>query len=298
MNILLTGGDGFVGEYVQEVLDCVLLNNADGRIDLLDTQQVYDQVNQIQPDAVIHLAAQSFVPASFENPRNTFDVNFYGTYNLLEALDKSDFKGRFLYVSSSDVYGLVPREAQPISEMQAAMPRSPYAVSKIAAEALCYQWSVNSQFECVTARPFNHIGPGQSEMFVVSDFAKQLVEIKLGLREPEIKVGDIDVYRDFTDVRDVVRAYSRLLDSGQNSEIYNICSGKGRKIRDLVEIMIDQLGLKVDIDVDQARLRKSEQRYVAGDYTKLATATNWYPEIDISDSIADIIKYWELTLDE
>jgi len=293
MKVLLTGANGFVGKFVKLEVDVIGLPEF---IDIRDLEALTSYIEENTPDYVVHLAAQSFVPRSFENPRNTFDVNFLGTFNLLSTLERVGFQGRFLYVSSSDVYGIVPKEKQPILELQLTMPRSPYAVSKVAAEALCYQHSISSQFECIIARPFNHIGPGQSEQFVISNFAKQLVEIKLGLRKSKLNVGDIDVYRDFTDVRDVVRAYKLLLNEGANSEIYNICSGTGRKVRDLIEIMIRQLNIEVNIVVDENRLRKSEQRYVSGNYKKLAEVTGWSPNIDINDSIADILEYWENNL--
>ena len=295
MKILLTGANGFVGGYIKQQLKVTELPSS---INICDEESLNVYVSENIPDCVIHLAAVSFVPESFKYPRNTFDVNFYGTYNLLSVLEKAGFNGKFLYVSSSDVYGLVKKDEQPVSELQLTKPRSPYAVSKVAAEAICYQYSTLSKFECIIARPFNHIGPGQSESFVISNFAKQLVEIKLGLRESKLYVGDIDVYRDFTDVRDVVSAYKLLLGDGVNSQIYNICSGTGWKIRDLIEIMIEQLNVDVDIIVDKNRLRKSEQRYVSGDCTKLKENTDWIQKIDISDSITDILKYWENYLNE
>src|SRR5262249_48752052 len=149
--------------------------------------------------AVIHLAAQSFVPASFAHPLETYEINFLGTYSLLEALKAAGFKGRFLFVGSGDAYGVVRPEDLPIGEEHPLRPRSPYAVSKAAAEALCYQWSRSESFEIVMTRSFNHIGPGQSDRFVVSDFARQVVEIRKGQRRPQISTGDIEVTRDFTD---------------------------------------------------------------------------------------------------
>ncbi len=175
-------------------------------------------------DAVIHLAAQSFVPESFKNPLETFDINFTGTYNLFSALKEYGFNGKILYISSGDVYGLVNEDKLPIAEYYPLKPRNPYAVSKVAAEALCYQWSVTEEMKIIIARPFNHIGPHQSERFVVSSFAKQIAEIELGLRKPVLSAGNIDITRDFLDVRDVANAYKLLLEKGikckeQESEI-------------------------------------------------------------------------------
>ncbi|MHB1664732.1 MAG: GDP-mannose 4,6-dehydratase [bacterium] len=167
-------------------------------------------------DAVIHLAAQSFVPESFKNPLETFDVNFTGTYNLFSALKEYGFHGKILYISSGDIYGLVSEDKLPITEDYPLKPRNPYAVSKVAAEALCYQWSITEDIEIVIARPFNHIGPNQSERFAVSSFAKQIAEIELGLRKPVLNTGNIDITRDFLDVRDVAGAYKLLLEKGMN----------------------------------------------------------------------------------
>lgn len=298
MNVLITGGTGFVGKYVQKIIQCKHLADEYGTINLCDKKRVHEMIASDLPDQVIHLAAQSFVPASFEDPRATFDTNFIGTYNLLESLDKAGFTGCFLYVSSSDVYGLVPEVEQPINEQRILQPRSPYAVSKIAAESLCFQWSQTSNFECIIARPFNHIGPGQSERFVISDFAKQLVEIKSGIRKPILDVGDIDVSRDFTDVRDVVAAYQKIIMNGRNSEIYNICTGVGRTIRGLVEMMVSELGIEIEILQDPARFRSSEQRSVCGDATKISNELGWIPKIPINQSIRDILQYWENKINE
>ena len=298
MKILLSGGSGFVGGYVKRVLTCSDLVDDAGPIDLGDIDRLYNIIVTDKPDAVIHLAAQSSVPDSFENPLKTYETNFTGTYNLLHALEKAGFKGRFLYVSSSDVYGLVPESEQPISESRLLSPRSPYAVSKVAAEALCYQWSQTGPFKCIVARPFNHIGAGQDSRFVVSNFAKQLVEIKAGIKEPVIYVGDIDVSRDFTDVKDVVIAYKQLIEQGQNGEIYNICSGKSHVIREILQSMIDILQVEVTIKQDLKRMRKSEQRKVCGSYSKINNMLGWMPSIHINDTILDVLENWENKINE
>src|SRR5437867_674679 len=214
MKLLLTGSDGFVGSFLKCHGSCVPLADEDGNVDLRDANRLRRAVAHIAPDAVIHLAAQSFVPESFAHPRETYEINFFGTLNLLDALKAAGFTGRLLFVGSGDCYGVVAPAELPIDEAQPLRPRSPYAVSEAAAEALCYQWSQSEPFAIVMTRSFNHIGPGQSERFVVSDFARQLVEIRKGLRSPLIRTGDIDVTRDFTDVRDVVQAYLLLLERG------------------------------------------------------------------------------------
>src|SRR4051812_7331317 len=209
--ILVTGSSGFVGQHFARMARIAPLEINGKFVDLLDAQGVQAAVAATRPDAVVHLAAQSFVPESLRDPLQTYRVNFIGTHNLLSALKATGFSGRVLYVSSAEVYGAVPDSELPVGENHPLKPLNPYSVSKIAAEALCYQWSHTEQFEVVVARPFNHIGPGQSERFAISDFAKQIVEIKRGHKEPIFHVGDIDVMRDFTDVRDVIRAYIALL---------------------------------------------------------------------------------------
>ena len=255
-------------------------------------QHYGEAVRACRPNAAIHLAGKAFVPDSFSNPRATFDANFTGTLNLLEALAESGFQGRFLYIGSGDVYGLVEEHTLPIRETQPLRPRNPYAVSKVAAEALCYQWSQTGPFEVVMARPFNHIGPGQSERFAISDFAKQIAEIKLGRRPPKLAAGDIDVTRDFTDVRDVVRAYLLLLDKGRGGEAYNVCSGIEHRLRDLIDQLVDVAGVRIQITADPKRLRRAEQQRICGSHAKLHEATGWQPKIGIHQSVYDILGNW------
>lgn len=294
--VLLTGATGFVGNYVQQETPCVPLTEGETPIDLKNSSALVRVVRVVNPDAVIHLAAQSFVPESIQNPLHTYEVNFLGTLNLLAALKENGFRGRMLYVGSSDTYGLVDSASLPVVEDSPLRPRNPYAVSKVAAEALCYQWSQTGSFEVVMVRPFNHIGPGQSERFVISDFARQVVEIKGGLRPSLIRVGDIDVTRDFTDVRDVVRAYALLLERGGNGEVYNVCSGKERSVLSVLESLLRLAGVEAEIVQDAERLRKSEQRRVFGSFAKLHEATGWQPEIPFEQSLKDILTDWEKKL--
>ncbi|MGC8724885.1 MAG: GDP-mannose 4,6-dehydratase [Acidobacteriota bacterium] len=290
MRLLLTGAQGFVGRYVQAATPCVSLPEG---LDLRDRAALTAAVAAIAPDAVLHLAAQSFVPASFENPRETFDINFTGTLNLLEALRAAEFRGRMLFVGSGDTYGQVAETALPVREDHPLRPRNPYAVSKVAAEALCYQWSQTSGFEIVLVRPFNHIGPGQSPRFAIADFARQIAEVRLGRRAPILQVGDIDVTRDFTDVRDVVRAYGLLLKRGRNGVVYNVCSGKEYRIRDLLRRLLILAGVEATIEQDPARLRRAEQRRLVGSYAALARDTGWRPEIPMEQSLKDLLDDWE-----
>ena len=293
MKLLLTGASGFVGGFVQQVLPCTPLALDGGIIDLRDASAVNAAVETIRPDAVLHLAAQTFVPRSFEDPEETFAINFLGTYNLLSSLKKIRFRGRFLLVSSSDVYGLVRPESLPVTEEFLSRPRTPYAVSKVAAEALCFQWGQTEQIEMIIARPFNHIGPGQRPEFAISGFAKQVAEIKRGLTPAIIEVGDIDATRDFCDVRDVVRAYEALLAHGEPGEIYNVCSGVERSVRSLLDQLLCRAGVAAQIKADVSRFRPSEQKRIYGDSSKLRREMGWSPSIPIEQTLDDILDYWE-----
>lgn len=297
-NLFITGAQGFVGSHIQaSVLGADWQSTfevvcADTQFDITDRLSLARVINQAHPDVVIHLAAQSHVPTSFADPEETYRVNFFGTLNLLEALAESRFAGRLLFVGSADTYGLVPETDLPIHEEQPLRPRNPYAVSKVAAEALCYQWSQTGSFEIIMARPFNHIGPGQGENFAVSGFAKQIAEIALGLRDAEIQVGDLDVTRDFTDVRDIVNAYLELLIKGKSGEVYNVGSGQERKMSEILDSLISIAGISARITVDTARFRPAEQRRVVCDANKLMHQTGWQPRRQINETLNEILQHW------
>ncbi|WP_295683415.1 GDP-mannose 4,6-dehydratase [uncultured Nevskia sp.] len=297
MKLLVTGHRGFVGAYVLANSKSVGLSDDDGQaINLLDVVAVKRCIERERPDAVLHLAAQSFVPDSFRDPRATYDTNFTGTHGLLDALKTSGFKGRFLFVSSADVYGALPEAALPAHETTPTRPLNPYAVSKIAAETLCGYWQRAEGMDVVIARPFNHIGPGQSTRFAIADFAKTIAGIKLGKAGKVLEVGDLDVTRDFTDVRDVVAAYHLLLTHGKSGETYNICSGIERHLGDAVGLLAELAGVDIELKTDAARFRKAGQRRACGSSDKLRADTGWQPRIDWSTSLRDTLNYWENTL--
>jgi len=287
--ILVTGSNGVVGRHFCSRYGGIPLVDLRGRVDVRDPQRVSAAIASLLPDAVVHLAAQSSVAASFEDPRTTFEINFLGTFNLLQALAQSGFQGTLLYVGSADVYGRTAGSELPTKETQPLRPRSPYAVSKVAAEALCYQWSQQQNFRVVLARPFNQIGPGQRTRFAVADFALQIARIAKGKQEPSLITGDLDVTRDFTDVRDAVRACRMLLEKGENGEIYNLCSGEERSLRSIVDRLLQIEGIQVELKIDPSRLRPAEQRRGVGDPTKLQSHTGWTPEIDFQATLQDIL---------
>ena len=262
--------------------------------DLLDPGQVDAAMAEHAPDAILHLAAQSNVPQSFKDPEGTFRVNVFGTLRLLQAIKRAGLSPRVVLASSGDVYGNVPEAEMPVSEDRIPRPRNPYAVSKLAAEALCYQWSQSDGVQVMVARAFNHIGAGQSDSFVLPSFARQIAEIKAGKRPPVIEVGDIDVTRDFTHVADVIEGYLALLAHGRPGETYNIASGSDRRVRDLLGRMLELSGAKAEIRRDPERFRHAEQRVVRGSNAKISSL-GWHPHRSIDDALTGILEEWERT---
>ena len=297
--VLVTGENGFVGTKAMHQLPGAHgLGTLQSGLDLRQRASLHAALKGPLPTHVLHLAGLSFVPDSFKSPETTFDINFLGTLRLLEALAERGFSGRFLFVSSGDAYGAAGLENMPITESLPLRPRSPYAVSKAAAEALCFQWSQTGPFEVVIARPFNHIGAGQSPNFAISDFARQIARISAGQQEAVINVGNIEVTRDFSDVNDVLRAYALLLQSGRNGEIYNVCSGVERSVRTLLERLLELSGVSAEIVVDSQRARPSEQPRVWGSFEKLARDTGWKPVVAIDDSLLNLYRYWKEEIDK
>ncbi|WP_095110127.1 GDP-mannose 4,6-dehydratase [Pseudomonas sp. Irchel 3E20] len=294
--LFVTGLSGFVGRHIQS-----RLIRPDSVWDLLPAPSDYDISDERtlenlwphMPDAVIHLAGQTFVPEAFRDPAATLKVNLLGTLNLLQALKARGFTGTFLYVSSGDVYGQVSETALPIDEQQPPCPRNPYAVSKVAAEFLCLQWGISEGWPMLVARPFNHIGSGQSDSFVVASAARQIARIQQGLQAPRLEVGDIDVTRDFLDVSDVVSAYLAMLQSAAPGHIYNVCSGREQSIRGLIEQLAALADVEIELVQDPARLRRAEQRRVCGNPARLQQATDWTPLTTTQQSLRAILSDWE-----
>ncbi len=293
--LLVTGLSGFVGGHLQHAIarsETWQLLAAKPH-NLLDPASLDAWLQAGVPDAVIHLAGQTFVPAAFKDPAHTLQVNLLGTLNLLQALKRAGFNGTFLFVSSGDVYGQVAEAALPIAEALAPKPRNPYAVSKVAAELLCQQWGYVEGWRMLIARPFNHIGSGQAASFVVPSMAQQLVGVGAGAQRLTLEVGDIDVTRDFLDVRDVISAYFALLEHGRSGEIYNVCSGVERTVRELILQMARLAGVSVELVQDPSRLRPADQRRVVGSAEKLQKDTGWKPGISITETLQSVLSDWE-----
>jgi len=294
--LLVTGAGGFVGRHVRDA--CRDSGAFSGwafealphGLDIRDADAIREHVVASRPDGVLHLAAQSFVPRSFEAPRETFEINLIGTLNLLHALKAADFAGRMVFVSSGDVYGRVPDSELPVTEARTPEPRNPYAVSKVAAEHLCLQWFRTESLQVMIARPFNHVGPGQDRRFVLPALAAQVVAIAERRQAPVIDAGDIDTTRDFTDVRDVVAAYAAMLDCGVAGETYVVGSSRERRVRDLLLDMCRLEGVEPEIRQDAARMRPAEQRRMVCDASRLHRVTGWAPVIPLETTLLDILK--------
>lgn len=254
-------------------------------------------IAELRPDGVLHLAGLTSVMDSFREPEQYFDVNFHGTWNLLRALRESEFKGRMVFVSSGDCYGSVGPEHLPVNEERPLRPRNPYAVSKVAAESLCYQWSQGGGFDIVVARPFNHVGRGQDARFAVASFARQVALIRAGRAAPCIVTGNLDVTRDLTDVRDVVNAYAALLEAGVSGETYNVGSGRETSMRHVLCTLAEIAGIEPEIRADPSRMRADEQRRAVADVGKIRRDTGWSATIPLEATLADVLDDWKGRID-
>lgn len=253
------------------------------------------------PQVIFHLAAQSFVPAAIADPVGTFQVNALGTLNLLSAVravrDRiPGFDPVIVQAASAEVYGKAQPDQMPLSETTPHRPANPYAASKVAQLAIGLSAHATWGLKVITATPFNHIGPGQSSQFVVSSFAQQLARIAKGEMAPVLRVGNLAARRDFTDVRDVVRAYSLMALHGRPGEVYNICSGRSVSIQSILDALVSTSGLSVDVQPDPARMRPSDVPDLYGSAAKLQAATGWAPKIPLEQTLQDAYTHWQQTL--
>jgi GDP-4-dehydro-6-deoxy-D-mannose reductase len=264
------------------------------KADLTDRKKVDEVISFFKPDRIYHLAAQASVKYSWENPVETFQTNVFSGIYLLEALKKFCPDCKMLIVCTAEEYGEVKNEnAVAIREEFNINPSNPYAISKASLDFFASTYQKVNNLNIYISRSFNHIGPGQSENFVTSDFARQIAEIETGIRQPVMHVGNIDVYRDFLDVRDVVRAYECIIQKGRPGQAYNVCSGKKRKISEILDILIGLSTQKnISIKVDDIKLRPIDLKVIYGDNSKLKKETGWDSAIDINRSLADILDWW------
>jgi len=310
MRALITGSAGFVGHhlinYLLQETDLELIGSVYYKlplppdsprvhfehVDLQDEEVVARLIARWRPDYIFHLAGQSFVPYSWKHPWLTFDQNVHIQLNLFQAMIQAELDGRILVVGSGDEYGAIEPEDLPIDEETPLRPVSPYAVSKIAQEMLGWQYHHSHGIHAVRVRPFNHIGPGQRDIFVASSFAKQVAEIEAGLKPPILRHGNLDAQRDFTDVRDVVRAYWLLINQGQPGDVYNVGSGRAVSIQQMLDIYLGMSKVPIRTEIDPDRMRPSDIPVIVCDPGKLHRATGWQAQIPIEQTLSDILNEW------
>lgn len=296
MRVLVTGAGGFVGRRLLPQLRAAGHEavGIDREVDVADAPALEEAVASARPDALVHLAALSFVPESFRNPEAAFRVNFLGVRNLLEAVRARAPRARVLVVSTGNVYGTADAGSPPYAEDAPLRPESPYARAKAAADLLARGYAERG-LEVVRVRPFNHTGRGRPESYVESSLARQLVEIASGRRAPRLAVGNLDAVRDYLDVDDVVAAYVRLLDPEVPPGLYNVASGRGRSIREVLALLLElaELGERrhgLEVEVDPARWRPADR--AVGDAARLRRATGWEPRIPIEVTLRGVLDGW------
>ena len=308
MRVLITGAGGFVGNHLAAHLSQIQpLAQLFGttlfpsesvhpaltesrQIDLRDELQVHALLSDWQPDAIYHLAAQAFVPRSFEDPWETLSNNILSQLNLIQACLKLAIRPRILVVSSAEIYGTVDASQLPLAEDTAIRPSNPYSVSKVAQDMLALQYYLSHDLPIMRARPFNHIGPGQNSRFVAPAFALQIAQIEEGERDAVIYVGNLAAKRDFTDVRDIVRAYHLIVEKGGPGEAYNIASGSAYSIQYLLDTMLRMTDIKIEVRVDPERLRPVDLPEIRGDAGKLHRDTGWQPTLSFAETLKDVLR--------
>ncbi|HEY3215251.1 MAG TPA: GDP-mannose 4,6-dehydratase [Candidatus Eisenbacteria bacterium] len=311
--VLVTGVTGFAGSHLVDYLlvrkDCEIFGIQRWRsrteniehfadqitileCDLRDASSTRDTLDQVRPDWIFHLAAQSFVPTSWSAPTESLTTNILGQVNIFEAVRRLGLKCRIQLACSSEEYGMVYPDELPIQETNPLRPLSPYAVSKVTQDLLGYQYWMSWRVDCVRTRGFNHEGPRRGPVFVASDFAKQIADIEKGSKPPVLRVGNLESKRDFTDVRDMVRAYWLALEKCEPGEAYNICTGAAWSIRKVLDHLLSLTTAKVEVKQDPARLRPSDVPVLLGDNSKFVRATGWQPTIPFEQTLGDMLEYW------
>jgi len=311
--VLITGITGFVGSHLADYLlsegyevcgiarwrsktDNIDHIKKDIRLinaDIRDGYSLQKTLNEFPyPDYCFHLAAQSFVLESWNSPIETLGTNVLGTTNVLEAFIRKSPSTKVLVAGSSEEYGSIHKGEIPIVEENPLRPMSPYAASKVATDKLGILYYMSYRLPVVVTRAFNHTGPRRGEVFATSTFAKQIAEIEKGKQSPIVKVGNLDSYRDFLDVRDVVRAYWLIIVKGLPGEVYNICSGKAVKIEDILKTLLGMSKVRIDVEQDPSRMRPSDVPILLGDCGKLKKLTGWEPQIPLEKTLEDLLDYW------
>ncbi len=303
MKAFITGINGFVGNHLSDFLlsrgfEVLGMDVSEGckkgvrcyKADLLAVDEVREIIDEVRPDYVFHLAGFSSVKKSFEQPELCRKINVDGTKNLLDAIEDVGINPKILIVTSAEIYG-IPKMI-PIKETHELNPDSPYGESRKEQEELCKKYD---KLNIVISRSFPHVGPGQQPLFVVSDFSKQIVEIEKG-KEPVMGVGNLEAKRDFTDVRDVVKAYLLAVEKCNRGEVYNICSGNVYSIQEVLDKLLSMSELNIEVEQDESKMRPSDIPVLQGDNSKFREKTGWSPEIGIEDTLKDVLNYWRKTI--
>jgi GDP-4-dehydro-6-deoxy-D-mannose reductase len=309
---LITGITGFAGSHLAELLlkkgyrvygttrprskkeniadieDKLQLYDAD----LIDSHSLSTVLVVVKPDYIFHLAAQAFVPTSWSSPATTMEANVTGTIHLFEAVRRAKISPIIQIACSSEEYGLVYKGETPMTELNPLRPLSTYAVSKVAMDYLGYQYFKSYGLKIIRTRGFNHTGPRRGDIYVCSTFAKQVAMIEKGLHRPVMMVGNLESYRDFTDVRDMVQAYLLAVQKCEPGEVYNICSGRALQIQEVVDMLIKMSTIKIKTKQDPARMRPSDVELLLGDSTKFRKQTGWTPSIPFEQTLEDLLNYW------
>ena len=308
MKALIIGGAGFVGNYLIKHLKNDLkwdvfvtkmahekLNNEDMEsfdIDILDKDQIKEVFEKVKPDYIFHLAAQSSVALSWKNPSLTIDVNVKGSVNVLDMVRGLDYKPRVLLIGSGEEYGHIKPEESPIVEDNVVRPGNIYAATKACQNMIGKIYADGYDLDIMMVRAFNHIGPNQAPMFVVADFCKQVAEIERGEKEPIIYTGNLSAKRDFTDVRDVVRAYGLLIQKGKKGETYNIGSGHAIAIQEILNRILEFSKTKIKSEVDPSKIRPVDVPIIEADTTKIRACTGWTPDISLDTTLLETLEFW------
>jgi GDP-4-dehydro-6-deoxy-D-mannose reductase len=310
LRALITGIAGFVGAHLAEAIQAetnwevwgVVIGSVErasaisgARIltaDLREPEQARVLVEAAQPDWLFHLAAQAYVPQSWADPWDTYETNIRSQLNLLDSLGRLGSAARVLVVSSNEVYGYARAEDLPLAENAPLRPNSPYAVSKLAQDFMGLQYFLDRKMPVIRVRPFNHIGPRQNERFVAPSFARQIVEIERGRREPVLRLGNMSAQRDFTDVRDMVRAYILAIQHGEPGDVYNIGSGRARSVREMLDIMLSNTSAMIAEETDLAKFRPSDTPISYADPSKFQRQTGWEPRLSFEQTCVDILNDW------
>lgn len=307
MKSLIIGGAGFVGAYLirhlQETGQRVFVTKMQGEemeafgadvydLDILDKGAVVHLLQTVRPDYVFHLAAQSSVALSWKNPQLTIDVNIKGVVNVLDAVRELEERPRILLIGSGEEYGPIRPEDLPVTEDVAANPGNIYAATKVCQNMIGKIYADAYGLNVMMVRAFNHIGPNQAPLFVVADFCKQTAEIEAGMKEAVLKVGNLSAKRDFTDVRDVVRAYGMLIEKGEPGETYNIGSGHAVAVEEILNLILSMAKKEIQIETDPSKFRPIDVPVIEADTEKVRRATGWIPEISLEETIQETLDYW------